>query len=77
MTIVFIFKSGKVSKVTVNNQQDDILQKIKSFFSQEYTDDDRNRYLIIEDDNGSRNFFVNLSDVSAIEIVKQNKKVKQ
>jgi hypothetical protein len=74
MTIVFIFKSGKVSKITVNQlQEESILQKIKGFFSQKYTDE--NRYLIIDEE--SKYFFVDLDDVSAVEIVKQNKKVRQ
>jgi len=74
MTVVFIFKSGKVSKITVNQlQEEDILQKIKNFFSQGYTDD--NRYLMIEDEG--KHFFVDLGDVSAVEVVKQNRRVRQ
>jgi sporulation protein YlmC with PRC-barrel domain len=73
MTVVFIFKSGKVSKITVNQlQEESILQKIKSFFSQGYTDNDK---LVVEDDG--KYFFVDLNDVSAVEITKQSKRVKQ
>jgi len=75
MTVVFIFKSGKVSKITVNQlQEESILQKIKSFFSQGqgYTD---NNKLVVEDDG--KYFFVDLNDVSAVEITKQSKRVKQ
>jgi sporulation protein YlmC with PRC-barrel domain len=73
MTVVFIFKSGKVSKITVNQlQEESILQKIKSFFSHGYTD---NGKLVVEDDG--KYFFVDLNDVSAVEITKQNKRVKQ
>jgi len=71
MTVVFIFKSGKVSKITVTGESD-ILQKIKNFFSSEGHND--SGYLMIEEDG--KHFFVNLDDVSAVEIVKQNKRVK-
>lgn len=68
MVLVVIFKSGKVSKVTIYNL--DVVEKIKRFFSGSKDD----RFLIIEDQ--SKTFMVDLESVSAIEIDTINKKKK-
>ncbi len=69
--ILFIFRSGKVSKISVDPiRVENVIKQLRNFFSKEQTGD--NRYLIIEDEN--KTFFVDLSDVSAIEVMKYETK---